>query len=67
KSIFGQVCIALHIFCNLPVTIAGGERAFKKKEIKINYLRSTMSQERLNSLAMLSTEISWLESWNSKT
>lgn len=56
QSIFGEVCIALRIFCTLPVTVAGGERAFSKLKMIKNYLRSTMSQERLCSLAMLSIE-----------
>ena len=37
------------------MTVAGGERAFSKLKL-INYLRSTMSQDRLCSLAMLSIE-----------
>lgn len=56
QSIFGEVCIALRIFCTLPVTVAGGERAFSKLKLIKNYLRSTMSQDRLCSLAMLSIE-----------
>lgn len=41
----------------LPVTVAGVERAFNKlRLVKENYLRFTMSQERLFSLAKLSTE-----------
>ena len=45
QSIFGEVCIALRIFCTLPVTVGGGERAFSKLKMIKNYLRSTMSQE----------------------
>lgn len=30
QSIFGQICIALRVFCTLPVTVAGGEWAFSK-------------------------------------
>ena len=40
----------------MPVTVAGGERAFSKLKLIKNYLRSKMSQERLNGLAMLSIE-----------
>lgn len=39
----GEVCTALRMFCTLPVSVAGGERAFSK-------LKLTVSQERLNSL-----------------
>lgn len=56
QSIFGDVCIALRIFLTLPVTVAGGERSFSKLKLIKSYLRSTMSQESLNSLAMLSIE-----------
>ena len=55
-SIFGEVCTAIRIFCNLPVTVAGGERAFSKLKLIKSYLRSTMVQEWLNSLAILSIE-----------
>ena len=56
QSIFGEICIALRIFCTLPVSVAGGERAFSKMKLVKNYLRSTMSQDRLNRLALLSVE-----------
>jgi len=56
QSIFGEVCIALRIFCTLPVTVASGERVFSKLKLIKSYLRSTMSQERLNNLAILSIE-----------
>ena len=56
QSIYGDLCVLLHIFLSLPVTVAGGEPAFSKMKIIKNYLRSNMSQERLNGLAMLSIE-----------
>lgn len=56
QSIFGEVCIAIRIFCTLPATVAGGERAFSKLKLIKSYLRSTMVQKRLNSLAILSIE-----------
>ncbi len=56
QSIFGEVCIALRIFCTLPVTVASGERVFSKLKLIKSYLRSTMSQERLSNLAILSIE-----------
>lgn len=58
QSLFGEVCNALHIFSTLPVTVAGGKRAFRKLKngLKKIYLRSTMSQDRLCSLAMLYIE-----------
>ncbi len=56
QSIFGEVCIALRIFFTLPVTVVSGERVFSKLKLIKSYLRPTMSQERLNNLAILSIE-----------
>uniref|UniRef100_H3AAK9 HAT C-terminal dimerisation domain-containing protein n=1 Tax=Latimeria chalumnae TaxID=7897 RepID=H3AAK9_LATCH len=54
ETIFGEICITIRIFCTLPVTVAEGKRAFSKFSIIKNYLRSTMSQDHLSSLAILS-------------
>ena len=40
----------------MPVTVASGERRFSILKLIKTYLRSTISQERLNNLAMLSIE-----------
>ncbi len=53
---FPNVFIALRIFLTLPVTVASGERSFSKLKLIKTYLRSSMSQERLNGLAILSVE-----------
>ncbi|XP_026424696.1 uncharacterized protein LOC113321002 [Papaver somniferum] len=45
----------------ISVTVASAERSFSKLKLIKNYLRSTMSQERLNGLAMLSIEIGMLD------
>ena len=51
--IFPNCCVALRIYCALPVTVAEAERSFSVlKRIK-NYLRSTMCQMRLTSLGTL--------------
>ncbi|KAI8529141.1 hypothetical protein RHMOL_Rhmol12G0203300 [Rhododendron molle] len=56
EDCFPNSWIAYRILLTISVTVASGERSFSKlKQIK-NYLRSTMSQERLNGLAMLSIE-----------
>ena len=56
ESIFPQVCIALRIFVSIPVSVAGGERSFSKLSLVKSCLRSTMLQERLTALVMLSAE-----------
>jgi len=44
------------LLLTLPVTVATCERSFSKLKFVKNYLRSTMSEERLTDLAMLSIE-----------
>ncbi|XP_037775590.1 uncharacterized protein LOC119572557 [Penaeus monodon] len=55
-EIFPNVCIALRIFCTLPFTVASAERSFSKLKLIKNFLRSTMTQDRLNDLAILGIE-----------
>ena len=57
EPVFMNVCIALRIFCTIPVTVASAERAFSKLgNVLKTWQRSSMSQERLNSLAVLAIE-----------
>ena len=51
-----NINIALRILLTLPVTVASGERSFFKLKIIKNYLRSTMTQNRLSGLAMIGIE-----------
>ncbi|KAK5643424.1 hypothetical protein RI129_007269 [Pyrocoelia pectoralis] len=53
---FPNVCIALRIYLTLPTTSASCERSFSKLKIIKNYLRATMTQDRLKNLAILSIE-----------
>ena len=46
----------LRLFLAVPVTVASGERSFSKLKLVKTYLRSTMNQERLNGLAVISIE-----------
>ncbi len=45
---------ALRIALTLPVTVSQAERSFSKLKLIKSYLRSTMSQERLTGLAIIS-------------
>lgn len=56
KDLFMNLWIALRVLLTTPVTVASAERSFSKLKLIKTYLRSTMSQERLNSLAILSIE-----------
>jgi hypothetical protein len=53
---YPNVSIAYRILLTVPVTVASAERSFSKLKLTKNYLRSTMSQERLNGLAICSIE-----------
>ena len=55
-EIFENTCVALRIFCTLPVTVASAERSFSKLNIIKNFIQSTMTQDRLNDIAVLSIE-----------
>ena len=56
QNIFPQTCIALRILITIPVSVAEGERTFSKLSIVKNHLRSTMGQERLSHLILMSCE-----------
>lgn len=56
QNIFPQICVALRIFVSIPVSVAAGERSFSKLAIVKNCRRSTMGQDRLSGLIMLSAE-----------
>lgn len=56
SSSFSDIITAGVIFLTLPVSVASAERSFSKLKLIKNYLRSTMSQHRLSSLAILAIE-----------
>ena len=58
---FPNACIAFKILLTILLTIASAERSFSKLKLIKSYLRSTMSEERLNGLAILSIENEILE------
>ena len=53
---FPNISIALRILLPIPITVASGECSFSKLKLIKTYLLSSMSQERLVGLAMLSIE-----------
>ena len=55
-DVFPNTCIVFRILLTIPVTVASGERSFSKLKLIKTYLRSTMTQERLSSLAVLLIE-----------
>ena len=55
-EIFSNLTVALRILLTLLVTVASGERSFSKLKLIENYLRTSMTQNRLVNLAILSIE-----------
>ena len=60
-SCFPNVWIAYKILLTIPVTVASVERSLSKLKLIKSFIRSTMSQEILNGLAILSIEKHILE------
>ena len=58
---FPNASIAYRIILTIPVTVASAERSFSKLKLLKSYLRSPMTQERLNDLAMIALESDMLE------
>ncbi|XP_018496236.1 52 kDa repressor of the inhibitor of the protein kinase-like [Galendromus occidentalis] len=50
---FPKISILLRIFATLPVTTSSAERTFSSLRLLKTYLRSTMSEERLNGLTSM--------------
>ena len=55
-TVFPNTDIALWLFLAMPVTNASGERSFSKLGLVKNRLRSTMQQERVSHLTLMSIE-----------
>ena len=48
--------MACILFCTLPVTVSSAKRSFSKLKLVKSYLRSSIAQDRLNSLVLISIE-----------
>lgn len=66
-SSFPEVITACFLFLTLPVTTATAERSFSKLKLIKNYLRTSMGQERLSDLSLLSIEAETLEKLKSSS
>ena len=55
-EVFPNVTTALRILLTAPITVASAERSFSKLKLIKTFLRSTMSEDRLESLALISIE-----------
>jgi len=49
----GSACV---LFCTLPLTVSTAKRSFSKPKLIKSYLRSSIAQDRLDSLAPISIE-----------
>nr|XP_027198316.1 zinc finger MYM-type protein 1-like [Dermatophagoides pteronyssinus] len=58
---FPNTAVALRIFLTMPASVASGERTFSKLKLIKNYLRSSMSADRLSGLAIMSIESDIME------
>ena len=58
---YPNVSIAYRILLTMPLTVASAEISFSKLKLLKSYLKSSMSQERLNDLAILCIEKNMLE------
>ena len=63
---FPNTCIAYRILLTILITIAFAKRSFSKLKLIKSYLRSTISQEKLSGLAILSIENEMLKKFEYK-
>ncbi|XP_076920556.1 uncharacterized protein LOC143581729 [Bidens hawaiensis] len=63
---YPNALVAYRVLLTIPVTVASAERSFSKLKLLKIYLRSSMSQERLNGLAIIAIENDVLETMDYK-
>ncbi|GJT86477.1 zinc finger MYM-type protein 1 [Tanacetum coccineum] len=61
---YPNAIITYRVLMTIPITVASEERSFSKLKLLKSYLRSKMSQERLNGLALIAIKNDILESVN---
>lgn len=64
EDLFPNVCIALIIFLSMAITNCSAERSFSYLKRLKNYLRSTLSEGKLDDLAILCIEADFVNSIN---
>ena len=64
QDIFPNLWTSLRILLTIPVTVAKGERSFSKLKLIKTFLRSTMLEDKLSDLAILSIENELAQSLN---
>lgn len=55
-DMFPNILVAYRVLLTIPITVASAERSFSKLKLIKSYLRTSMTQDRLNGLAILSIE-----------
>ncbi|XP_074337197.1 uncharacterized protein LOC141674387 [Apium graveolens] len=55
-DMFPNVLVAYRVLLTIPITVASAEWSFSKLKLIKSYLQTSMSQDRLNGLALLSIE-----------
>ncbi|KAL6530818.1 hypothetical protein OROGR_014678 [Orobanche gracilis] len=63
-DMFPNILVAYRVLLTIPITVASAERSFSKLKLIKSYLRTSMSQDRLNGLALLSIEKNMLKNIN---
>lgn len=58
---FSNACLAYRIILIIPISVASTEISFSKLKLLKSCLRSIMSQDRLNSFALISIENNFLK------
>ena len=56
QNLFPNLRVAVQLMLTIAISVASCERSFSKMKLIMNYLKSSMSQDRLSALALLSIE-----------